>query len=219
MKKMFLLSVCFLTLAAPIYSQEKGKKSVVAKKKKESIQASPIAKISASIGRIEYVREKKNTAFVASVGELLESGDTIKVFGNASGEIYFLDEPEVLVQIRENTILKIKKDKTRSIELTTGEIFISFLKTSQDDKDTPFQVSTGTSLSTVKGTEISISTDKEGVDKFICSRGIIKVTAQGQTVIIPAGYASIVRKGEPAQEPFKLLDQVNVKPAKNPKNE
>ncbi|MBP9889925.1 MAG: FecR domain-containing protein [Leptospiraceae bacterium] len=219
MNKIFLLSLCFLTLAAPVYSQEKPKKSDVAKKKKETIQSSPIAKISTSVGRIEYVREKKNTALAASVGELLESGDTVKVFGNASGEIYFLDEPEVLVQIRENTILKIKKDRTRSIELTTGEIFLSFLKTSQDDKDAPFQVSTGTSLSTVRGTEISISTDKEGVDKLICSRGIIQVTAQGQTVTIPAGYASIVKKGESPQEPFKLLDKVNIKPAKTPKNE
>ena len=41
---------------------------------------------------------------------------------------------------------------------------------------------------------------------------MIEVTAQNQTVQVPAGFGTIVFKGQPPMKPFKLLEKVKIRP-------
>ena len=41
---------------------------------------------------------------------------------------------------------------------------------------------------------------------------MIEVSAQNQTVKVPAGYGTVVIKGQPPMKPFKLLEKVKIRP-------
>lgn len=188
----------------------------LSKKKKEEAKPVAIARITTKLGTIKFKREKDLEWLDGKKGQLLESDQVVRTLEKSTAEVEFFDDPEVLIQVRENSIMKVKMDKVRGVELSSGETFIKFLTHSaKDAKDVKFTVSTPTSVAGVRGTEFNVSTDAvEGLDKYACNQGLIQVSAQGQTVEVPAGFGTTVKKGEPPQKPFKLLDKVILKPMK-----
>lgn len=184
-------------------------------KKKEATKPVAIARITTKLGTVKFKKEKDLEWIDGKKGQLLESDQVIRTLERSNAEVEFFDDPEVVIQVRENSIMKIKMDKVRGVELSAGETFIKFLNhPAKDTKDIKFQVSTPTSVAGVRGTEFNVSTDLEGTDKYACNQGLIQVAAQGETVEVPAGFGTTVKKGEAPQKPFKLLEKVILKPMK-----
>ncbi|MBP7284750.1 MAG: LysM peptidoglycan-binding domain-containing protein [Leptospiraceae bacterium] len=184
---------------------------------KKKITAKPvaIARIGTKLGTVKYKKETELEWTDGKKGQLLEADLVIRTLERSTAEIEFFDDPEVLIQVRENSIMKVKMDKVRGIELAAGETFVKFLSHSaKDTKDIKFQLVTPTSVAGVRGTEFNVSTDLDGLDKYACNQGLIQVSAQGETVEVPAGFGTTVKKGEAPQKPFKLLDKVILKPMK-----
>ena len=188
----------------------------LSKKKKEEAKPVAIARISTKLGTIKFKKEADLDWTDGKKGQLLESDQVIRTLERSTAEVEFFDDPEVLIQVRENSIMKVKMDKVRGVELSSGETFIRFLTHSaKETKDVKFTVSTPTSVAGVRGTEFNVATDSvEGLDKYACNHGLIQVSAQGETVEVPAGFGTTVKKGEPPQKPFKLLEKVILKPMK-----
>ncbi len=183
-------------------------------KKRDSPKPVAIARINTKLGTVKYKKEKDMEWKDGSRGQLLESDQVIRTLEKSNAEVEFFDDPEVVIQVRENSIMKIKMDKVRGVELSEGETSIKFLNHNKDNKDIKFQVTTPTSVAGVRGTEFNVSTDSDGLDKYACSQGLIQVSAGGETVEVPAGFGTTVKKGEKPQKPFKLLEKVILKPMK-----
>lgn len=184
-------------------------------KNKINKKPNAIAKITTKLGKVKYKKETDADWMDAKKDQLLESGMILNTQERGVAEIVFFDDPEIIIQMREKSILKIKLDKVRGIELVSGESFIKFLgHPKKETQELKFNVTTPTSVAGVRGTEFNVSTDENGLDKYGCSQGLIQVSAQGETVEVPAGFGTIVKKGEAPQKPFKLLDKIIIKPIK-----
>lgn len=179
---------------------------------KKKAEVKTIAKLSKKLGTVKFKKENDSEWKEAEVGQMFASDDTIITKETSSADVYFFDEPKVLVQVKENTIMKVKQEKVKSIQLSLGETFVKFLSHTKESKDTKFNVVTGTAVAGVRGTEFSTSTDKNGLDTYSCSKGLIQVGAQGKTVEVPEGYVTTVKKGEAPAEPQKILQKVKIKP-------
>ena len=59
--------------------------------------------------------------------------------------------------------------------------------------------------------QYQISSD-DNISRYGCYAGMIEVSAQNQTVKVPAGYGTVVIKGQPPMKPFKLLEKVKIRP-------
>ncbi|HMY65600.1 MAG TPA: iron dicitrate transport regulator FecR, partial [Leptospiraceae bacterium] len=64
----------------------------------------------------------------------------------------------------------------------------------------------------VRGTEFNVAVDEEESTKLGCFEGLVEVSAQGETVKVPAGFGTSVKKGEKPVKPYKLLEKVKPKP-------
>lgn len=183
-------------------------------KKKDTPKPVAIARITTKLGTVKCKKEKDLEWVDGTKGQLLESDQVIRTLEKSNAEVEFFDDPEVVIQVRENSIMKIKMDKVRGVELSAGETSIKFLNHTKDNKDIKFRVTTPTSVAGVRGTEFNVSTDSDGLDKYACNQGLIQVSAQGETVEVPAGFGTTVKKGEAPKKPFKLLEKVILKPMK-----
>ena len=179
---------------------------------KKKTEVKNIAKLSKKLGTVKYKKENDTEWKEAELNQLFANDDTIITKETSSADIYFFDEPKVMVQVKENTIMKVKQEKVKSIHLSLGETFVKFLTHSKETKDPKFNVVTQTAVAGVRGTEFTSSTDKDGLDTYACTKGLIQVGAQGKIVEVPAGYATSVKKGEAPAEPQKILQKVKIKP-------
>jgi hypothetical protein len=178
---------------------------------KKKIVVKNIAKLSKKLGVVKFKKEADVEWKDAEIGQMFASEDTIITKETSAADVTFFDEPNILIQVKENTIMKVKQEKVRSIHLSLGETFIKFLNHAPS-KEVKFNVVTPTSVAGVRGTEFKTTTDKDGLDKYECQKGLIQVGAQGVIVEVPEGYGTSVKKGEAPGKPTKLLEKVKIKP-------
>ncbi len=111
--------------------------------------------------------------------------------------------------------MKIKVEEVKGIELNLGEALIK--TENKDSEKVKFKLRTNSATAEVKGTEFEVSSNQEA-SKFGCYEGNIDVSAENETVRVPAGYGTIVIKGQPPMKPFKLLEKVKIKPVLKEEN-
>ncbi len=179
---------------------------------KKKVEVKNIAKLSKKLGIVKFKKENDTDWKEAELNQLFANDDTIITKETSSADIYFFDDPKVMVQVKENTIMKVKQEKVKSIHLSVGETFIKFLTHSKETKEPKFNVVTQTAVAGVRGTEFTSSTDKDGLDTYSCTKGLIQVGAQGKIVEVPEGFVTTVKKGEAPAEPQKILQKVKIKP-------
>ncbi|MBE7410676.1 MAG: FecR domain-containing protein [Leptospiraceae bacterium] len=176
--------------------------------KKPSQENTPVAKIDKLKGEVSLKTGNENVQ--AKIGALLHQGEIITTSENSAVEINYFDDPEVIISLKQNSTLTIKKDKVKTSELNFGEaVFFVFRKI--PGEDTVFKLVTPSAHAGVRGTVFGVSTDKEETSKYSCFTGVVDVKAQGKTVVLQKGYGTIVKKGEPPMEPFLLPGEIKVK--------
>lgn len=162
-------------------------------------------------GEVKYKKSDKILGWSsANKGLRLYANYIIRTMTGSSAEISFFDKPSTTILIRENSIIKIKQEKVRGIDLSFGNLFIKTMKTNL--KNVKFFIHSQTSVAAIRGTAFGVQRDKQQVDRFRCLTGELAVSAQGKTVYVKGGYATIVEKGRPPKKPFKLLGAIKTKP-------
>ncbi|MCE9498912.1 MAG: FecR family protein, partial [Leptospira sp.] len=143
-------------------------------------------------------------------GAFLFNDDLIRTQEKSAAEINFFKDPTVIITIRENSILKVRQDKVKSGELSFGEIYVN-VSDKIKSKESKFNIVTSAAVGGVRGTEYALGVDKDETSKFACYTGMMEVSAQGETVKLPAGYGTYVIKGQAPVKPFLLPGDVKIK--------
>lgn len=169
----------------------------------------PLAKVISKVGLLKLKKTGMEEWNDIDVNKELILNDIVRTAENSSAEIDFFESPKTIILMREQSIMKIKLEDVKGIELKLGEVYI---KTERKDTDkVKFKIRTSSATSEVKGTEFQVFSDDK-VSKYGCYEGTINVSAENQTVKVPAGFGTIVIKGQPPMKPFKLLEKVKIKP-------
>ncbi len=182
----------------------------LAKKQKASdVKQTTLARVLSKVGLLKLKKNGMEEWNDIEKDKELIINDIIRTAENSSAEIDFFESPKTIILMREQSIMKIKLEDVKGIELKLGEIFIK--TENKDSGAVKFKLKTNASTGEVKGTEFQVSSDNN-VTRYGCYEGTIEVSAEKQTVKVPAGYGTIVIKGQPPMKPFKLLEKVKIKP-------
>ena len=168
-----------------------------------------VARVLSKIGQLKLKKNETEDWFDIDINKELITNDIVRTSENSTAEIDFFDSPKTIILMREKSIMKIKLEDVKGIELNLGEVFIK--TDNKESEKVKFKLKTNGAVAEVKGTEFEVTSDSNG-SKYGCYEGNIDVSAENETVHVPAGFGTIVIKGQPPMKPFKLLEKVKIKP-------
>lgn len=171
--------------------------------------ADPIAVVIKVKGSVQITLEKATKSQTIAVGAQIFAGSKIQTGENSFAAIKFVDDGS-LVRIRANStcVLSGKKEQTtlaKNIFIEVGTIFSKV--TQQKSK---FQVSTPTSVATVKGTAFWTLQELNGGTLYHGEDGIVEISNDQGSALLKSGetgYVSsrtskpIVRKTKEGEKP------------------
>ncbi len=143
-------------------------------------------------GEVKLFSSETNAETYLNPGKPLNNDDRIITGNNSFTAIMYLDD-KTLVKVMENSELTIRG--SRGASGIDKEIDISYGKLSAkvaQQKGNEFRISTPTSVASVKGTDLLISSDPSKGDSFVLIEGLIEVTNS------ITGETTHVKKGETA---------------------
>ncbi|HMW06837.1 MAG TPA: FecR domain-containing protein [Leptospiraceae bacterium] len=180
--------------------------------KKLSPKENQVADLKFSFGKVEYKTQDKSWT-QAKLKQGFLDNEWIRTGSDSSAEIEYRDETKTIIQMRQNSNIKIEKQKEKGLNLLEGSIFLKVFNKEKNNKDIKYSVTTPSATIGVRGTVFYISLDKEETSLVGCYQGEVDVSAQNKTVVVPKGYGTRVIKGQAPMEPFKLLTPIVPKPA------
>ncbi len=144
------------------------------------------------------------------IGLVLDTACQVKTSSDSSAVVRFRSGD--MLRIQENTLLSVRPPEKSSpnsvnMKVVIGEIFMNVRKLA---KNRNVQVETPTAVAGVRGTEFHIVVEKTERSIFSVYKGIMDVSAQGKTVTLHTGFATIVEKGKPPMDPFNLPEAPEV---------
>lgn len=169
---------------------------------------------------LAFVQEFKPSVAILNNGQLnnikergkpLFDGDTLQTNQNGFALVQFMDKS--LAKVKPNSRLIVrgevegKESTSTQIGLELGEIYLNVSEQGSDD----FEIATGTSVATVKGTEFGATAD----DYFWVKEGEVEVTVghTGETVrLTDRSYGQVqedgtIAKGELSEEQIEQRDE------------
>lgn len=171
----------------------------------------PMAKLEMAFGNVKFKKENSTDWLNAEKGQTFFLNDTIRTSEKSGAQIQFMDNPVSTLQLREKSIIKIEKQKeVKGFLISMGEALIKTLP--GKNNDIKFKISSPSAVAGVRGTEFNVAVDEQESTKLGCFEGLVEVSAQGETVKVPAGFGTSVKKGEKPIKPFRLLEKVKPKP-------
>ena len=168
-------------------------------------------------GEVSITYKGLNTAQALKPGSPLNDQDKIKTGQGGFVAIMYLDDKTVLKMLGDSdmTIMGQRSGAkiNKSIDIKYGKISASV--TSQKGKE--FRISTPTSVASVKGTDLAISSNPSTGDSFTLIEGLIEVTnsltgestevQQGETAFsTPEGSLDVSQTTEEDLEGFEDVD-------------
>lgn len=179
--------------------------------KKNSPKINELAELRSYFGKVEFKSSDKSWTSVNKKQKFIDN-EWIRTSSDSSAEIEYADETKTVVQMRQNSSIKLEKQSEQGLSLSAGSIFLKIFNNG-NNKEIKYSVTTPGAVIGVRGTTFYVSLDKEETSLVGCYQGEVDVSAQSVTVIVPKGYGTRVIKGQPPIEPFKLLEPVVPKPA------
>ena len=169
---------------------------------------------------LAFVQEFKPSVAIINNGQLnnikergkpLFNGDTLRTNQNGFALVQFMDKS--LAKVKPNSRLIVrgevedKESTSTRIGLELGEIYLNVSEQGSDD----FEIATGTSVATVKGTEFGATAS----DYFWVKEGEVEVTVgyTGETVTLTdRNYGQVhedgtIEKGELSEEQIEQRDE------------
>ncbi len=165
-------------------------------------------------GNVKIIKANPGTDVAAKLGMLLEGGDTIKTEAESFASVIFQDDGS-RVKLGENAQLTLnasrKKNKlSKRLRLETGKIWAKVTK----KRGTDFQVSTPTSVASVKGTKFVLEEGDAETLLWVLEDIVEMAVAGGYTVDVAAGeYAKATSGG--IEKGVIQDDQIPVEPGKH----
>lgn len=148
-----------------------------------SMAAGTIAVVLKVKGKVSIVRGNQATSITLKRGSRLEDGDKLTTDKNSYAALRFIDDASLL-RIRANSIctIKGKKEKNQVIKNVFLEVGTILAKvTRQRGK---FEISTPTSVASVKGTEWITEQRYNGGTFYYGLEGVVEITNDGGTALL-----------------------------------
>lgn len=140
-------------------------------------------------GVVKIIAAETDVENSLNPGKPLNNEDRITTGNNSFTAIMYLDD-KTLVKVMENSELTIRGSRSgyginKELDIAFGKLSAKIAK--QEGKE--FRISTPTSVASVKGTDLLISSDPIQGDSFVLITGIIEVTnsISGETTQINEG--------------------------------
>lgn len=152
-----------------------------------------VAVVVKSRGDVDITPNQKVKSVDAKKGYVLQHKDKLKTAKGAFCAIKFLDDKSLL-RIKENSSCIIEGTRKKStieknIFVEIGTFFASIFK-----QKTTFQVTTPTSVASVKGTKFwTIQNKITSETKYVCIEGVLEVENKAGKVLVRAGQTGIVQ--------------------------
>ncbi len=137
----------------------------------------------------------------------LKAGDWVKTSSQGRAVIKFFEgssteiEPDTIVCIEE-LLATVEGSTTISLRQQVGVTWSHVAELF--DPASSFEIKTSTAAATVRGTLIGIGIDEDGTLDVKVFDGVASVVAQGQAVLVNAGYQTTVKQGEPPPPPSEI---------------
>ncbi len=137
----------------------------------------------------------------------LKAGDWVKTSSQGRAVIKFFEgssteiEPDTIVCIEE-LLATVEGSTTISLNQQVGVTWSHVAKLF--DPASSFEINTSTAAAVVRGTLIGIGIDEDGTLDVKVFDGAASVVAQGQAVLVNAGYQTTVKQGEPPPPPLEI---------------
>jgi FecR protein len=164
-------------------------------------------------GQVTYTRQGQSRA--AKVGDRLERvGDAIATADKAKTTL-FIDTNIGTVEVAAKTRLQVQTltavgDQGRITRLLMpyGRARLKLRKfTSPNSR---FEIETPTGVGSVRGTDFAINLQAGGKLSIVTLQGAVESSAQGQSVLVPAGFQSLTMPGKPPTPPVPLREDLSL---------
>jgi hypothetical protein len=162
-----------------------------------SMAAETIAVVLKVKGKVSIARGSQATSITLKRGSRLENGDKLKTDKNSYAAVRFIDDASLL-RIRANSIctIKGKKEKNQVIKNVFLEVGTILAKvTKQRGK---FEISTPTSVASVKGTEWMTEQRYNGGTFYYGLEGVTEITNDAGTALLHADETGYVANNDTA---------------------
>ncbi|MEA5578569.1 FecR family protein [Anabaena sp. UHCC 0451] len=165
------------------------------------------------IGQVIYSSKQKSQP--ANSGMRLQSvGDTITTKQGASA-VLAMDIGTGFINIAENTIVTVNKlevgpggQRITQLQVKSGQVRLQIRRLTHDTSRV--EISTPAGVAGVRGTEFGVSVQDNGKTGVGTQKGSVATTAQGQTVLVNAGFQNLTIPGEPPSVAVPLREDTRL---------
>ncbi len=169
-----------------------------------------LARISYYSGEVKVKKDNLSDWEKAKINKKLGKSSKVRSYASSRALIKFYTGDRVI--LKENSLISLSevvrsKINTISVKLELGNIIAQIRKLK---KGRAFNVETPSAVAGVRGTEFIVKSDKKKKSLFGVYDGKILVSAQGRSVVVPAGYGVEVEYGKPPSKLFKLPEKPKI---------
>jgi len=169
-------------------------------------------------GKVSLVSSQDKNKIPLKPGKPLNDKDKIMTDKDSFAAIMYLDDKSVIKMLSNSDLVIIgersKKGISKSLDISYGKITANISK----QKGKEFRIATPTSVASVKGTELAITSDPSNGDSFTLLEGLIEVTnsitgesmevSEGETAVsTPQGSLEV---GETTTEDMEGFEEAEV---------
>ena len=144
-------------------------------------------------GKVSLVSSRDRSKTLLKPGTPLNDKDKVMTSKDSFAAVMYLDDKSV-IKVLSNSDLTIigersKKGISKSLDIGYGKITANIAK----QKGNEFRISTPTSVASVKGTELAITSDPSSGDSFTLLDGLIEVTNSitGESMEVSQGETAV----------------------------
>jgi hypothetical protein len=165
-------------------------------------------------GDVTY--QQQGSSRPAKTGDRLQAlGDGITT-GRQSGTALEVDTGVGLIQIAENTQIKVRSlgiasdnGRTTSLDVPYGQVRLQLRRFNH--RGSYLRIQTPTGVSAVRGTVFGMSVQPNGKTGLATLSGSVATTAQGKTVLVSGGFQNLTLPGEAPSTPVPLRDDTTLR--------
>jgi FecR protein len=161
------------------------------------------------------VTTKTPQSRAAQVGERLTVGQRLMT-GPRSSALLTLDNQQGVVKVAENTDFTIRQlgiaasgGRITLLSVNKGQIALQVRRFT--NPESRLEIRTPSGIAGVRGTQFGVGVSASGRTAILTTEGTVAASAQAQTVLVGAGYASLIYPGEPPTPARPTVENFQIK--------
>jgi len=172
------------------------------------VSVAQMATLDQMSGAVEFLPAGSDTWRPVLAGEQLEAGSQIRTGPRSAARLRFFDGSTTDLGARvEVAIIQMnaRRDGGKAVILlrqTSGQTRSHVRRL--PDQASRFEIRTPAAVVTVRGTEFTTTVETDGTTSVAVAEGLVEVTAQETTVLVPAGQQTTVQPGRPPSTPARI---------------